>query len=212
MKIIVPIQPHSFEDFEVLVKKIDNRTDIIEVWLDRIDNISLFLQKLKTQKIINIPLLGVCKRPKEKGIFKGSENDRVEILQSFLMVGGNFVDLDVTKNSQQNIKKIDPQKLILSFHDFEKVPKNLETIFEEMKAFNPFIYKFAVTPNTKEELANFLIFAQQKSKTSKKFIFTTMGAFGKVGRKKLSSISFAGFYALNSESKTASGQLCLDDL
>lgn len=210
MNIIVPVRPQSFESFERWVEKIDNRAHIIEVWLDQIQDLGVFLKKLKTQNPTRVPLLGVCKMPEEKGNFQGTEDERIAILKAFLEAGGTFTDLDIRRNQASNIKKINPEKLFLSFHDFETVPEDLDAIFEEMKGFKPAVYKFAVTPTSKAELHRFLTFAQKTN--SDNFIFTTMGKWGREGREKLESFSFAGFYALDSKSKTAQGQLCLDDL
>jgi len=100
----------------------------------------------------------------------------------------------------------------LSFHDFQSLPKNITEIFEKMQQFSPAIYKFAVTPKSRENLADFYKFTQQDFFTKNPAIFTTMGKFGIEGREFLKNKTWGGFYAINQDFKTASGQLCLDDL
>ena len=212
MKIIVSIQPTSFKEFEWLVSKINYRADIIEVWLDQIQSIDSFFEKMKQQELFQTPLLGVCKKKKEKGVFLGNETERVERLQKFIASGGSFVDLDILQNNSETIRKIASKNLFLSVHNFKNTPSDLLEIYEKMKLFDPAVYKFAVTPQDENDLELFLSFAKKVRESTEAAIFTTMGELGEPGREKLLSTSFAGFYALDSESKTASGQKCLEDL
>lgn len=210
MKIIVPIRPRSFVEYYSLVEKINNRAHFIEVWLDQLEHESFF----DTMDQILPPsckLIGCCKMDNEGGEFGGSEKDRVKILRDFLDAGGNFVDLNITTNSAENIRKIPSKNLILSFHDFYKVPENLSEIFEYMKIFSPSVYKFSVTTNNEDSLEKFLTFVKNFS-SDEKIIFSTMGNLGTTGRAKIQEMqkSWAEFVAVDSLHQTAPGQRTLD--
>ncbi len=209
MKIICPIRPRNFKEFKNLVSKINNRADIIEVWIDQVSDD--FFKKFKTFEKGKMKFLAVCKQIQEKGHFVGNSIDRVEQLKKFLLSGGRFVDLDITQNKKEAIEKIDTKKLILSFHDFNGVSDNLKEILQSMRALNPVIYKFAVTVNTRSDLDKFMAFIQ-KFPPHKKAIFTTMGKFGKEGRKQIGEKSWGQFFALDKESTTASGQRTVEDI
>ncbi len=213
MKIITPVRPQSFKDLENLVKKIGNRADIIEIWLDEVCDEEDFFEKFADLAKKTIVLfLGVCKMSEEKGNFKGTTEERVEILRKFLGSGGDFVDMDVIRNPENLIKKLPSKKLFLSFHDFEGVPDDLNKILIQEQIFYPRIYKFAVTTNTEEELDNFLCFVRNFPKKHDG-IFTTIGTLGTKGREKIAQTgrSWGGFYAVDEQSRTADGQqtLCL---
>ncbi len=222
MKIIVPLRPRSFEEFEQKYYQINSRANWIEIWLDHITDPQLFLQQFiqfKLQQSNNVKFLGVCKTIDEKGLFIKNKKQKLELLQNFLQSGGDAIDLDIKKNGQDIIKSIDPHKLFCSFHDFLTVPTNkeLQTIYKQMQIINPYVYKFAVTTNTKTELDRFINFSKNSNinKNTKKInIFTTMGKYGSEGRDLISSdnLSWASFFAINNASKTASGQKTLDDL
>ena len=206
MKIICPIRPKNFDDFLSLIKKIDNRANIVEIWLDQVKDVDIFLEnfkKFKKQNTTSIKFLSVCKQPEENGRFKGSDIDRIKILNQFIDASGDFVDVDITRNSESEIKKITPENLILSFHDFEKMPKSLNDIFDKMKKHNPTIYKFAVTTETKDDLKDFLNFIEDFPK-EEKAIFTTMGKYGQLGREEIGKNSWGQFFALDKDSVTAS--------
>ncbi len=213
MKIICPIRPLNFETFLKNLKEINNRADIIEIWLDGILDLDDFFknfQKFKKENNI-LKFLAVCKRKNEKGIFKGNKKERCLVLQKFLKVNGDFIDLDITQNPVNEIKKFSSKNLILSFHDFKGLSRDLENVFEKMKKFKPLIYKFAITANNRRDLERFLEFVKKFPK-EKKAIFTTMGKYGQEGRKQIGQKSWGGFFALDKKSITASGQMTLEDV
>lgn len=208
MKVICPIRPRTFEEFESLVLKVNDRVDIVEVWIDRVTDV--FFEKFKDFEKNNIQFLAVCKQSQEEGEFGGTALERIERLNNFLEAGGDFVDVDITQNRSKEIGEINPKKLILSFHDFRGV-SGLDEIFKQMKVYNPSLYKFAVTVNEEVELQQFMAFIEQFPR-DKKAIFTTMGKLGTEGRIQIGIKSWGQFFALDAESKTASGQMTLDDL
>ena len=218
MKIIVPIRPRSVAELEILLRKIDKRVDIIEVWFDIIvqelmmaPGLITHIQSLLTRSKIEqqVEVLGVCKTAAEKGSFPGNASQRVELLTEFLNLGGNCIDLDVSQNSADQIQTFDPEKLWLSYHDFQTVPADLNEIKEAMKKFSPSVYKFAVTPQNQEQLQRFIDFANTVKEPA---IFTTMGPLGLKGREQLKTLTWGAFYALSPEYTTATGQPTLEDL
>jgi 3-dehydroquinate dehydratase-1 len=213
MKIITPLRPHNFTEFLRLYQQINHRAHIIELWLDAVENIDDFLEVFQAFKEKNTPeqFLAVCKSPDQKGTFDGNNETRIEILKKFLNADGDFIDLDVTTFTLEQISSLNSNKLVCSFHDFTSVPDNLPEIYENMKILNPAIYKFAITTNTNDEWEKFHQFVKRFPKDIKS-IFTTMGKLGNIGRQKLKSNTWGQFYALNEDSKTATGQLTLADL
>jgi 3-dehydroquinate dehydratase-1 len=218
MKIIVPIRPRSVAELEILLRKIDKRVDIIEVWFDiivqelmiapsLISQIQSLLARTKVEQQVQV--LGVCKTAAEKGSFPGNAKQRVELLTEFLKLGGTFVDLDITHNSAENIASFEPENLWLSYHDFQTVPTDLDAIKAEMEKYKPHMIKFAVTPQSQEHVKRFITFAQSVKTPA---IFTTMGPLGLKGREALQPLTWGAFYAVAPEYATATGQPSLADL
>ena len=192
-KIITPIRPHTFEEFVSLVEKINNRAKIIEIWLDKIwqeenffKNLEKFIYKNRAK---NIKYLGVCKTPAEKGEFCEGPDARIKVLKKFLEAGGDFADLDFLQNSKTNILKIPMKNLFLSYHNFIELPKELNTFLVQASKYKPYLFKFAVTINTEEELETFLKFIKTFPQNTTG-IFTTMGKLGKKGREEINKISW----------------------
>lgn len=219
MKIIVPLRPRSVAELETLLNQLDERADIVELWLDQLIQELMLAPNLvgHTQQLLQtvkqnlkVELLGVCKTPAEKGSFPGTNQQRVQVLQQWLQLGGDWVDLDVTQNEPALITQIPQEKLWLSFHDFAWAePEIIKLRYETMQPFAPAVYKFAVTPQTHPQLDQFLDFAKTVKEPA---IFTTMGPLGSQGRAALVKNTWGSFYALNQEQTTASGQPTLQDL
>lgn len=131
-------------------------------------------------------------------------------LCNFYKEKGWFVDIDITKDFEL-INKVPRDLLILSFHDFDKVPDNLSEIVENMESSDPKIYKISVTVNTKDDLDRFLSWTK-KVHQDHTFIFTTMGKFGSEGRIELwkERLSYAHFSPITDTEKTEDSQLTLD--
>lgn len=224
MQKIVPIRPKSAAELQNLIQKIGTKADIIEIWLDRhADELIDVIQKIcaeKTNKINGPKFLAVCKTPEEKGIFLGSMEEKLAILQKFLDAGGDYVDVDFGRFPQPLTDQLPSEKLWLSWHNFFETPNDIHAIVQKMSKKNPFLIKLAVTCNTESELNHFIRFIKKIDTTrrangeslqnteSKKFCFTTMGAFGSFGRKILreEKLTWGEFYALDENRKTAEGQ------
>jgi 3-dehydroquinate dehydratase type I len=218
MKIIVPLQPRSCAELEMLLPKLKSQVDLVEIWLDVLVQELMFAPTLVplVQRLLEsaraqfgVEYLGVCKMPSEKGRFPGNKNERLQVLQHFLQLGGEYVDLDVLQNTPDDIAAIPPEKLWLSAHDFKTVPSDLESLKAKMETFKPALTKFAVTPENETQLNTFIEFAKSTSSPS---IFTTMGDLGAEGREKLKPFTYGAFYALDEKRRTATGQPILDDL
>jgi len=220
MKVIVPLRSKSWAELAPKLDQIDGRVDIVELWIDQlfmdlmrnpqlISQVTTTLQQLKKEHDLSI--LAVCKSAQEQGNFGGNPTQRIELLKAFLQLGGDIIDVDVKLNDKALVRSLPKAQAWISLHDFVGIPENLESLARDMKFLQPAVYKFAVHPNSEEELQNFIDFAE---KFSAHFpaIFTTMGPFGQEGRERLKKYTYGAFYALNENEATASGQPTLADL
>ena len=223
MKTIVPLKLNRIDEVAMVLQNLNKPVDLIEIWIDgliddllknkeKVADLRLLIAQVKQEH--NVQLLAVCKGPAEQGVFNGTPMQKWQLLQYFLEFGGDYIDLDVTQNPVTLIEALDKTKLWCSFHDFEKVSEEiLDEILATMLQLDPFLYKFAVTVQTQEDLDTFINWCE-KSKSDhpdKKFIFTTMGELGTEGRDMLETkeLTWGGFWALSEELKTASGQRVL---
>ncbi len=95
-------------------------------------------------------------------------------------------------------------KLILSHHDFDKMP-DLEALYLEMKKTPADLYKIAVTPKSLVEALRILAFGRSRPDV----IAIGMGTFGEITRILTPGITYA---ALDEHHKTAPGQLTIEEM
>ena len=78
-KIIIPIQPNSVADAQRKLRQVEREADLVEIWLDGVKN----LDTAKVRGIVKLvkkPLILNLKDKAEKGTFRGSANERLELL------------------------------------------------------------------------------------------------------------------------------------
>jgi 3-dehydroquinate dehydratase/shikimate dehydrogenase len=96
-------------------------------------------------------------------------------------------------------------KIILSYHDFEHIPQDLETLYNAMLTSGADLYKMAVMPHSTNEALRFVLWAKEKRAP---LIPIAMGPHGQFSRI-LGPLSYA---CLNETAPSAPGQLSADIL
>lgn len=122
--------------------------DIVEV---RLDYLKGFEEIEKLEKVKK-PLIATCMPQWEGGRFKGSEDERISILQRAIKFS-DYVSVELRTNEVLRDKIINEAreggvKVIVSYHDFKKTPKRegILEIIEEEKAAGGSIAKIAFMP------------------------------------------------------------------
>jgi 3-dehydroquinate dehydratase/shikimate dehydrogenase len=139
-------------------------SDGVELRLDMLPQINKteiasFLKKLEQ------PIIFTLKNRTNGGEFIGSEKERLKILEELLTLQPTFVDLehDISKEFIEHIAKKFPNiKIIISYHNFENTPHNLEEILKNM--YSPFAhsYKIATMATSTCDALRMLLFVKNK--------------------------------------------------
>lgn len=91
------------------------------------------------------PVIVTCRARWEGGHFAGSEPEREVILRHALTLGAEFVDIEWRAGFDALIA-MDPSRVVLSSHDFDGVPSDLEARARAMRATGAATIKMAVMP------------------------------------------------------------------
>lgn len=149
-----------------------------------------------------------CRRPKDGGKWRGSEEDRIVLLRSAIVTGVEYVDIEEDIASQ--IGRYGKTKRIISYHNLNETPSNLEAIHESMLDKDPDIIKIATKANSPMDNVR-VINLIKKSKVPT--IAFCMGELGMPSRiiclKYGAPFTFA---ALSTERATAPGQFTFKQL
>lgn len=85
------------------------------------------------------PVVVTCRRARDKGLWRWTEEQRLMVLRSAIVSGAEYVDLE--EDIAGSIRRFGPTKRIVSFHDFDRTPDNLEEIYQRMRKLDPDVLK-----------------------------------------------------------------------
>lgn len=89
------------------------------------------------------PMIATIRRREDGGRWSGTEEARRTLLRQCIVGGFDWVDLET--DVADEIKRFGPTKRIVSYHNVENVPENLEEIYERMCQQDADVVKVAVT-------------------------------------------------------------------
>jgi len=195
--------------------------DAIEVRLDYLREPVNYISVVRASKL---PIIWTNRHASEGGRFAGPEHQRIAMLLEAIEAGGEYIDIEyrrwsadseVARSVTDKLAEVRSAgrdvKLILSVHDFESVPDDLEQIVDRM-ADDADIVKFAVTAVNSED--NFRVFdVIRRCSRTKAVIGLAMGSAGRISRILAGKLGcHVMFASLGTESASAPGQLTIDQL
>ncbi len=156
-KIAIPIfQSRISEVIEVAKDCIDKGADVLEFRIDALKNPD-FKEIKKAIDEINFPMIATNRIKSEGGFFKGSEEERIDILYKCCDLV-DYVDIELQSNDEY-INRIHDTgvKTIVSYHDFEKTPEldEITYIVEKEQELGD-IAKVAFMPNDLDDTLKIL--------------------------------------------------------
>ena len=122
--------------------------DLVELRVDGVTNLDLG-RALDGRRV---PAIVTCRAMWEGGHFEGTEEERRAVLARALELGAEFVDVEwkaieghLTGVSFRDLVHRAPERIVVSSHDFEGVPSDLESRAREMRATGAGTIKIAVS-------------------------------------------------------------------
>ena len=138
------------------VKLVELRLD----FLRREPDIRRLIPERPTATVVTV------RRPEDGGLWKESEEKRIMLLRAAIAGGPEFVDLEVDIAS--SIPRFGKTRRIISFHDMNDTPVNLEKLHREMVSKDPDFLKIAVTPKNVDDMFRFVGFVRTKNEQAKR--------------------------------------------
>ncbi len=200
-----------------LAKKFGQREqglDLLEFRLDHFAERSLDVLR-GVLAGVEVPALFTLRSRSQGGQFGGSETERLVELMQLAEIGPRYVDLehDVDPAWIRAFQKKHPKiGVVLSYHDFERTPEDLEAVLAQMRgAASAEIYKIATHARTTVDALRLLCFTK-KHGTADDLACMAMGADGVttrvLGHVMGSQISYCGLGGTTS----APGQLSVEEM
>lgn len=177
--------------------------DLAELRLDFLRE-PLDLPRLLDRK--PLPVLATLRPVWEGGHFSGSEEERLALLERACLAGADYVDVEFRRFKRFELHGA---KLVLSYHDFEKTPEDVEATASAMAALNPEVVKIACQARGTSDLIRLV--RLQKARPGAAVI-----AMGDVGEPlRVLYARYGGrltYAAIRSGGESAPGQLTVEDL
>ncbi|MCI0684799.1 MAG: shikimate dehydrogenase [Gemmataceae bacterium] len=89
------------------------------------------------------PLIATFRRPSDGGRWSGSEEERQMLIRQAIVAGFDYVDLEA--DTADRIPRFGKVKRIVSYHNLDETPDDLESIYERMCRQDADIVKIAVS-------------------------------------------------------------------
>jgi 3-dehydroquinate dehydratase/shikimate dehydrogenase len=186
-----------------------NKVDAVELRLDLSAHVDLDLVRSFLE---SSSVMLTLRKASQGGKFQGSESEREALIERLLALEPPFFDLEYDMNPKflhETTKKHPKTKFIISYHNFQETPADLERIYRSMRGYAAFGYKIAVRARSSNDALKMLLFVKNHPKTSA----ICMGEKGEFARA-LGPVAgnLIDYACLNAEEKTGPGQLTVSEL
>jgi 3-dehydroquinate dehydratase/shikimate dehydrogenase len=125
------------------------------------------------------PVIVTCRPTREGGAFQGAELDRLALLEQAAHLGADYIDLEWDADAPRLRSR--GRGLILSAHDFDGVPTDLESRYAAMRASGAEVVKIAVTARGLRDTARLLELGRREGAHAPA-VFIAMGTPGLISR------------------------------
>lgn len=176
--------------------------DCVEVRLDYLKNPQESLNARWDR--FPVPVIATCRGKERGGLFDGSIEEEIRILECAARNGARWVDIDY-----RYVRPIPPAEVIASYHNFDETPVDLAAIADKVFAAGGQIAKVATQVNRWDD--NRRLLSLLANGTPKPLIIAGMGDIGQitriVGPSRGSFLSYAA-----SNRQAAPGQLSVKEM
>lgn len=183
---------------EVGVELVELRVD----WLKRLPDVSKLLGERPT------PTVFTCRRREDRGMWRGSEEQRRTLLRAAIVAGVEYVDLEADIAKQ--VPRYGETKRIVSHHDFEQTPANIAEIHSQLCECDPDIVKLVTFANSPVDAARMLQLVRDSKVPTIGFCMGELGQFSRVLCGRFGApFTYASF---SREREMAPGQIAFDEM
>ncbi|MBB5183235.1 type I 3-dehydroquinate dehydratase [Catenisphaera adipataccumulans] len=118
-----------------------------------------------------------------------------------------YLDVEL-EHARQFEQPLETDKMVISYHDFQTTPNDLDAIWEEMDEYEAAIEKIACMPQTTEDVTRLLISCFDHATSSEKLVIA-MGETGRISRI-IGGLFDSSYTFCTLSTSSAPGQVPLD--
>jgi 3-dehydroquinate dehydratase/shikimate dehydrogenase len=159
---------------------LSTQADLFEVRADFVRDLDL----PTLRRAATVPLLITCRPEGEGGRWPDADPlGRRALLRQAVEMGFELVDVEARAGFDEIVEAKAGRGLVLSWHDFDRTPADLDRIYEGMAARRPDVVKIAVFARSVADLGRLLAFASRRaSAPGPRLVALAMGPLGVASR------------------------------
>ncbi|MBI3462307.1 MAG: type I 3-dehydroquinate dehydratase, partial [Planctomycetes bacterium] len=187
--------------------------ELVELRLDAL------IRKVDLRRLLRerpCPVMITCRRPEDGGQFRRGENERRLLLRAAIAGGADYpsadyVDLELDVAGE--IPRFGKTKRIVSYHNFQETPENLDEIHAQLAARDPDIVKLVTLANRPSDNVRMLKLVLARNAARVKTVGFCMGEIGLPSRILTGKYGAPFTYASSQKGlAVAPGQISFDEL
>lgn len=179
-------------------KLIELRVD----WLRNMPNLAQLITNRPT------PVIVTCRRKEDRGRWLGTEETRQALLREAIVAGVEYVDLEM--DIAKSIRRFGTTKRIVSYHNFDETPLDLDAIHRQMQQLDPDIIKIVTMANTPGDVTRMLQLVSESRIPTAGFCMGELGVPSRILCGKYGSpFTYATF---SRDRELAPGQIPFEDM
>ncbi len=120
--------------------------DLLEVRLDRFGKAPDVGELLSAKPK---PVIMSCRRPRDGGLWDGSEEERLAILRQCIISKADYVEIELDVADQ--IRPFPPAKRVIAYTNRNETPANIAEIYAQAQTKRPDVIKLTTLARTPEE-------------------------------------------------------------
>ena len=146
-KLCVPLTQQTAEGMLAAMQAVPRFVDVVEVRFDYLKSATADSALSDLERIragIGRPVIVTNRPPREGGRYEGPEDRRLEVLRKAAALGAEYVDIELDSVAALGEIAGGTQRIV-SYHDFQGTPPDLESIHRSACAAGADVAKIAVT-------------------------------------------------------------------
>ncbi len=197
------------------IRRTASIADLIEVRLDYLRDFDFAnlddLRALLEGK--PLPTIITCRATSEGGIQQVDDRIRLRLLIEGARLVADYCDIEATHYAQASALSPDISRLIVSYHNFDETPADLEAVYNRLTALPAVVHKIVTRANTITDSLAIFNSLERARREGTRLIAIAMGQAGIITRVLGPSRgSFLTYGSLASGKESAQGQLTCEEL
>ncbi len=194
-----------------LLPCVPKQADGIELRLDLFPAFNLELVKKLVSTSMH-PLLFTLRKNTQGGMFRGSESEREALIEQLLTLEPAFFDLEYDMRPEfikRICQKYHRTQFLISYHNFQETPGNLEAIYNSLSKYPAHGYKIAAHAQSTNDALRMLLLSKKHPRLSA-ICIGDKGEFARILGPVCGNLT--NYSSLSLAEKIAPGQLPIADL